>query len=216
VIQREAVTTPPEIEPLALVDALRTLIETVRLTDAPAEALEGARCLIDAANGELASFRHTGQIAQGALNGDGIKLRSAWLGSPNEFFPYSPIVGPLNPVAPPVRMWADDAKHVHGEVVLDAPYVGPPGLVHGGVIALIFDELLGAAAVINECPGFTGTLTVKYLRGTPVRTTLTMEAFVERVEGRKTFVTGEIRNGDVVTASATGIFIATETQQPRQ
>jgi acyl-coenzyme A thioesterase PaaI-like protein len=177
--------------------------------------LAGAQRLIDDARAALDPHRHTGQIAQGALNGEGVRLRDVLTGSPNQFFPYSPIVGPLNPIAPPVRMWADSARHVHGEVVLDAPYVGPPGLVHGGVLALIFDELLGAAAVINDCPGFTGTLTVKYLRGTPVRTPLTMEASVERVEGRKTFVTGEIRNGAAVTAVATGIFISTETQLPR-
>lgn len=208
-------TTPPQEESVALVDALRSLIESARLVDAPADVLAGAQRLIDDARAALDPYRHQGQIAQGALDGEGIRLRDLFTGSPNQFFPYSPIVGPLNPIAPPVRMWADEARHVHGEVVLDAPYVGPPGLVHGGVLALIFDELLGAAAVINECPGFTGTLTVKYLHGTPVRTPLTMEASVERVEGRKTFVTGEIRNGETVTAVATGIFISTPSQLPK-
>jgi acyl-coenzyme A thioesterase PaaI-like protein len=209
------VTTFPQDETVALVDALRSLIESARLADAPVEVLADVQRRIADARALLDPHRHDGQIAQGALDGGGIRLRDLFAGTPNEFFPYSPIVGPLNPIAPPVRMWADDARHVHGEVVLDAPYVGPPGLVHGGVLALIFDELLGATAVINECPGFTGTLTVKYLRGTPVRTRLTMEASVERVEGRKTFVSGEIRNGDTVTAVATGIFISTETQLPR-
>jgi acyl-coenzyme A thioesterase PaaI-like protein len=209
------VTTFPHEETVAFVDAVRALIATTRIVDAPAHALAEAQRLVDAARAELDPFRHTGQVAQGALDGDGLGLGTPFSGSPIEFFPYSPIVGPLNPVSPPVRMWADDALHVHGEVTLGAPYNGPPGLVHGGVIALVFDELLGACAVINKCPGFTGTLTVKYLRGTPIRTPLTMESWIDRIDGRKTFVSGELRNGDTVTASATGIFISTPSQLPK-
>ncbi|CAB4734022.1 MAG: PaaI family thioesterase [Actinobacteria bacterium] len=209
-------TTFPHEEAVELVGALRELIATVRVVDAPIEVLSAARLLIDDARAVLDPHRYVGQVAQGALEGEGIGLRTPFVGTPNEFFPYSPIVGPLNPVAPPVRMWADDALRVHGAVTLGAPYNGPPGLVHGGVLALIFDELLGACAVVNQCPGFTGTLTVKYLRGTPIRTPLTMEAWIDRVDGRKTFVSGELRNGAIVTATATGIFISVDHQIVKQ
>ncbi len=213
-IQRVAVQTFSHNEAVALVDSLRSLIATTRVVDAPAEVLAGAQRLIDEARAALDPYRHTGQVAQGALDGQGIGLRSSFTGVPNEFFPYSPIVGPLNPLSPPVQMWADDARHVLGAVTLEAPYTGPPGLVHGGVIALVFDELLGACAVVNQCAGFTGTLTVKYLRGTPIRKPLTMEAWIDRIEGRKTFVSGELRHDGAVTASATGIFISTASQMP--
>ena len=205
-----------EHETVALADAVRGLIDAVRMVDAPAVVLDDARRAVEAATAALAPHRTHGVPAQGALDGAGFGLRSAFLGEPAEFFPYSPIVGPRNPLAPPVRMWAATDGHVHGEVTFPAPYAGPPGLVHGGVLALLFDELLGACAVINECPGFTGTLTVKYLRGTPMRSPLTLDAWIDRVEGRKTFVTGEVRHCDVVTASATGIFISVAHQIEKQ
>lgn len=205
-------TDVPHDATRALVDAVRELIDVTRLAAAPVDVLAAAAAQVDAARALLAPHRFHGITAQGALDGGGYGLLSEFLGEPGDYFPYSPIVGPLNPIAPPVRLWAGTDGRMHGEAQLGAAYTGPPGLVHGGIIALVFDELLGACAILNEAPGFTGTLTVKYLRGTPVRAPLTLEAWIDRIEGRKTFVTGEVRNGDVVTATATGIFIATAHQ----
>ncbi len=194
-------------ETVELADAIRGLIDATRLSVAPAGALVEARRLVVAARGLLDPYRVEGTPAQASIDGAGIGLGAPLTGEPADYFPYSPIVGPRNPVAPPIRLWANH-KRVHGEMALGAAYAGPPGLVHGGVIALVFDELLGACAIVNEAPGFTGTLTVRYLRGTPVLRPVTMEAWVDRIEGRKTFVTGELYAGDHVTATATGIFIA--------
>ena len=44
-----------------------------------------------------------------------------------------------------------------------------PGLVHGGVSALILDQLLGEAAGAGGKPGMTGTLTLRYRRAHPAR-----------------------------------------------
>ena len=201
---------------VAVADALRGLIDALRLAAAPVDALAEAQALVERAEAVLAPHRFGGLPAQGALDGAGFGLRSDMVGEPNGYFPYSPIVGPRNPIAPPVRLWPAANGRMHGSAELGAPYAGPPGLVHGGIIALLFDELLGACAILNEAPGFTGTLTVKYLRGTPLRTPLALEAWVDRIEGRKTFVTGELRSGDTVTATATGVFIATAHQIEKQ
>ena len=55
-------------------------------------------------------------------------------------------------------------------------YEGPPGCVHGGVIALVFDELLGAANIAAGSPGMTGTLTIRYREPTPIRTEIRLES----------------------------------------
>lgn len=60
-----------------------------------------------------------------------------------------------------------DAIRCWSEFTLGAPYEGPPGLVHGGVCALVLDHILGEAASERLTkPLFTGTISVKYLRGT--------------------------------------------------
>jgi acyl-coenzyme A thioesterase PaaI-like protein len=121
----------------------------------------------------------------------------------------NPLAGLSNPLAPPINMWIKDGRAV-GRVTMGWAYEGPPGTVHGGYVAAIFDQFLGMAQVIGKQPGMTGTLTIRYHLRTPLNTELHLEAWIEQIEGRKTRVCGEIHVGDSLTASCEGIFI-----QPR-
>lgn len=120
---------------------------------------------------------------------------------------YSPLRGLLNPVAPPVKMWTEN-EVTFGSVTFDAAYEGPPGHVHGGYLAAIFDELLGAAQTVSGKPGFTGTLEIRYLAPTPLYRELKLEGRCTGSEGRKVFAEGKIYAGERVLAEAKGIFIA--------
>ncbi len=192
---------------IELTDALRTAIEAARRADAPGAVLAEARDLIvQVAHLLGGQHRYTGAIMQGALREMKRTLIEGDVSDPGNYFPYSPIVGVHNAIAPPVRMRLD-GEVMRGEVTVPAQYVGPPGMVHGGVIALIFDELLGAANVSMGCGGFTGTLSVRYVNTTPIEEPLTMAAWIDRVERRKVFTVGELRHGDTLTAAAEGIFI---------
>lgn len=125
---------------------------------------------------------------------------------PEEFFPTSPVIGFANPLAPPVLVDTSGGE-VHARAVFDEPYEGPPTCVHGGVIAMVFDELLGAANIVAGQPGMTGTLTIRYRRPTPLGTELQMVARCTGREGRKIRAWGAIYHGDVMTAEAEGIFV---------
>lgn len=115
------------------------------------------------------------------------------------------VVGVRNPIAPPLTVVAD-ADGVFAEFELSATYEGPPNLVHGGVSALILDQLLGEAAAAAGKPGMTGTLTVRYRRATPLGA-LRGEAHVDRVDGIKTYVVGHIADAEGVCVEAEGVFI---------
>jgi len=123
-------------------------------------------------------------------------------------FGYDPVIGNANPIAPPVEISFDEDKTLHGRVNLDRQYEGPPGYVHGAVIASIFDLLLGLANAVAGNQGMTGTLTIKYRRPTPLKTDLHIVARVLRSEGRKSFTSGEIYAGDTLCAECEGLFIA--------
>ena len=119
------------------------------------------------------------------------------------------VMGLRNPFASVdvARKWVDDAKHVHAELSLGPLYEGPPGLVHGGVSALILDQLLGEAAAVGGGPGMTGRLTVHYRRPTPLGE-LTAEAWLESTAGRKSTVRGVVRDVEGrTTVEAEGLFI---------
>lgn len=192
--------------------ALRALIDDSRRCDAPGDALARARELIEEASALLRPYRYDGEVMQSTLRGPNPMMTSMRTANPADYFPYSPIVGPLNAIAPPVRLHVDGDR-LRGRLVLDAPYVGPPGTVHGGVIALIFDELLGCANIAQGYGGFTGTLTIRYERRTPICEQIELESWVDRIEGRKVFTVGTISYDGSVTARAEGVFITASNAQ---
>jgi hypothetical protein len=192
-----------------LVDAVRALIGAQRMADAPADVLEAAVTLVRDATDLLAPHVVDGIPGQNALRAAYPDREQFATGDPARFFPYSPVVGPLNAIAPPV-VFTFDGERMSGHGRLPAPYTGPPGTVHGGVVAMVLDELLGA---VNACLGlgaYTGTLTVRYERPTPIGEDLAFDAWVDRTEGRKVFTVGTISAGGAVTARAEGVFIRVE------
>jgi acyl-coenzyme A thioesterase PaaI-like protein len=120
--------------------------------------------------------------------------------------PYSPVSGKRNPVAPPIRLWRD-GNEVRGEAVFSPTYAGPPDSVHGGIIAAVFDEVLSMANVITGRAGFTGTLSIRYQRKTPLDTPIELWGANITNEGRKQISRAEFRVNGEVTASAEGLFI---------
>jgi acyl-coenzyme A thioesterase PaaI-like protein len=96
---------------------------------------------------------------------------------------------------------------VRGEAIFSPTYAGPPDSVHGGIISAVFDELLSMANVITGSAGFTGTLTIKYHRKTPLNAPIELWAKNVRNEGRKQLSVAEMRVDGEVTASAEGLFI---------
>jgi acyl-coenzyme A thioesterase PaaI-like protein len=119
----------------------------------------------------------------------------------------NPVVGLRNAMAPPLIIEQDAEGRCHSEFSLGAPYEGPPGWVHGGICALVLDQILGEVASDGLTkPLFTGTITLKYLRGTPLGA-LRAEAWIDRVDGVKTYARGELRDAEGVTVQADGVFI---------
>lgn len=117
------------------------------------------------------------------------------------------VIGLRNPVAPPLRIERSPDGKAWSRFHLGPQYEGPPGLVHGGVSALLLDQLLGEAAAAGGSPGMTGRLTLTYRRPTPLGD-LSGEAWIDRVEGFKTTVKGHLKDaGGNPTVEAEGLFI---------
>jgi acyl-coenzyme A thioesterase PaaI-like protein len=116
-------------------------------------------------------------------------------------------VGLRNAVAPPMEVQHDEAGETRAEVHLGAAYEGPPGLVHGGVSALLLDHLMGVTA----SHGFsrvtvTGTLTLCYREQLPLGRAL-LTGRISAEEGRKVYVEARIEGGKGVAVEAEGVFI---------
>lgn len=94
-------------------------------------------------------------------------------------------------------------------------HLGGNGAVHGGQIPLLFDDLLGTFVGMKAQSGSrTAYLKVDYRRITPINRPLCVEAAIERVEGRKTFISGRLLDGEHLCAVADALFVRLLPGQP--
>ncbi|MEY1662731.1 PaaI family thioesterase [Isoalcanivorax beigongshangi] len=110
-------------------------------------------------------------------------------------------------MAPPLELWLD-GDVVRGRATLGPAWQGPPGRVHGGVVALMLDILMAKCQDLVHGLGMTGTLNIRYQAGTPLRKEVLMEARIQRIEGRKMFVEGRFFVDGEQTVLAEGIWIS--------
>jgi acyl-coenzyme A thioesterase PaaI-like protein len=100
-----------------------------------------------------------------------------------------------------------DDQHVAARVALGRFYLGAAGAAHGGVLPLIFDETMGRLANTGRSRSRTAYLHVNFRAVTPVGPELRVTARVDRIEGRKRFLTGAIYHDGTLTADAEGLFV---------
>jgi acyl-coenzyme A thioesterase PaaI-like protein len=189
---------PSEHPRVRLANSVRAVMQSIATSTADDEAVSSAVELVERAARQLADGPH-GRAYHGSAEG-------SLGGVPSGFQSHSPVTGPLNPLAGPVRLTASE-REVVAEVTYGDAYEGPPGHVHGGVIAALFDEVLGLAQALSGHPGMTGRLEISYRSPTPLHTPLRVTGRFDRVEGRKIFTSGEITAGDRLCAEAVGLFI---------
>lgn len=176
-----------------LAEAVRELVDATIRTEADEAVVLEARAAIEAITESLRQRTRPAGVSY-RVDGRALPLGNA-------------AVGVCNPIAPPVVVHHEGAGRCWSEFVLGAAYEGPPNLVHGGVSALVLDHMLGEAASEGlSKPRFTGTITVKYLRGTPLGP-LRCEAWIDGRAGVKVFARGTISDASGVTVEAEGIFI---------
>jgi acyl-coenzyme A thioesterase PaaI-like protein len=118
----------------------------------------------------------------------------------------SPVSGRVNPVAAPL-IFRHEGERTLATATYAVQHEGPPGHVHGGVVAAAFDELLGVAQMAAGAAGFTGSLSVRFHRPTPLHVPITYEARVEGRDGRKLTVTATSTDGRHELAEARGVFV---------
>ena len=186
-----------EVAQESLADAVRELLDATIRTKAAPETLDALTEQIRAVSRELLQEAHPGPLGLRVCS-DG-KLRD----------PGNPAVGRRNAIAPPIRVKSDrENARVSASFNLGAPYEGPPAHVHGGMLALVLDQVLGTVPALVGRPGMTAYLNVTYRRPTPLQEDLTAEGWVDREEGWKTFVKGHILDAQGrVTAETEGLFI---------
>jgi acyl-coenzyme A thioesterase PaaI-like protein len=190
---------PPEIrwapsdERRELGQALRRLLDVVVQTGAGPDELTAAAAAVNRLADGLAV--RTVQADQSVGEGS--------------YRTHMSLVGGLShPIAPQLTMQVDDAgSRGAGQVVIGRLFQGGPGLVHGGVVALLIDHAMGCVAARPDRPAMTVRLGLRYRRPTPLGVPLTVSVSLDRIEGRRLHLSASIVADGEVTVDADGTFL---------
>jgi acyl-coenzyme A thioesterase PaaI-like protein len=178
------------------VEAVRTLQDLTRSADAPDDVVTRAADLIEDVNALLAPY-------------DADEWRS-----PSGRRMDLPNRGNIMQV--PVNLGVVDGR-VAGTARFRRFHLGRNGAVHGGALALLFDSLLGYTAFkLSESPRQrTAFLHVDYRKIVPVEKELRVDAGIDRIDGRKIFLTGRVLDDDdTVLCEAEALFLMLLPGQP--
>ncbi|MGF7238575.1 MAG: PaaI family thioesterase [Frankia sp.] len=115
----------------------------------------------------------------------------------------------------PAVIWdVRDGERASCRVTFGRHYLTVSGAVHGGAIPLVFDEVLAMLANFGRTFARSVYVNVDFRSLTRIDVPLRLDATVDRVEGRKLFLTGRLFDGDTLCAEAESLFIQLKPSQP--
>jgi acyl-coenzyme A thioesterase PaaI-like protein len=105
-----------------------------------------------------------------------------------------------------IRGWARFARF----------HLGRNGAVHGGAMGMLFDTMLGLTTVMvtGSRRQRTAYLKIDYRDIVPIEKELQFDAGVDRVDGRKIFVSGRLSDGETLLTEADALFVRLKPGQP--
>jgi acyl-coenzyme A thioesterase PaaI-like protein len=154
------------VDPLPQMRTVASLIRSVTglalSLEAPHAALERLLAALRGAEADLARLVPTGSAPRVGTNvaTDG-----------RAYIDHSRDIGAYNPCFPEYSIRVDGDR-ASGTVTFPIAYEGPPGIVHGGFLAVFFDSVIQHHNCDVGVAGKTTSLTVNYKRPTPLLTEL--------------------------------------------
>jgi acyl-coenzyme A thioesterase PaaI-like protein len=184
-------------------DALRDLVEQASATEVGEDVLRQVAAQVRQAAAQLTQRTRT----------------RADLPSADDLFGgyrmYNPVTGTGSGLAAPLHVEVTP-NSVVGTCTLGLAFEGPPTFAHGGVSAMLLDQLLGHAAVAAGHPGMTVQLELKYRAPVPLQTPLRLTAEVGAVNGRRVTAWGVLTTAaepGKILVEASGTFVGLRAEQ---
>ena len=111
----------------------------------------------------------------------------------------------------------DTARTIVGRFRLGAEYQGAFGIIHGGVIAVVLDEVMGKVCRFRGVRAVTAEMNIEYLKPVWVDADLVVKGYEKEITGRNLHLVGEIQDasGNVL-ARSRGRFVILGAAQKKQ
>ena len=123
---------------------------------------------------------------------------------------YCFVCGRKNPYGLYMKFYDNGRDEVHAEHCIPEVYQGYPGIVHGGIVAAMLDEVVGRVVIIEDHHHFMMSvkLEIKYRHPVPTETPLTLIGRIVRLRGRLGKAVGELLLPDGILAAEAAMTLA--------
>lgn len=103
--------------------------------------------------------------------------------------------GDLHPTGLHLVAYAGEGLDITAQFTVTEDHQGAPGLAHGGLLSLAFDEALGKLMWLLRAPAVTGRLETDFIKPVPMGTTLYITAEITGQINRKVYTSAVGRIG---------------------
>jgi acyl-coenzyme A thioesterase PaaI-like protein len=97
-----------------------------------------------------------------------------------------------------IKFYQPEPGKVVANYSVPARFEGYPGIVHGGVVSAMLDEVAGRAFITGDPPRFmvTAKISVRFRKPVPIEQPLQLFGYAKEDKGRMAVAAGEIRDLD--------------------
>ena len=98
-------------------------------------------------------------------------------------------------------------RKIYAKYTFEKSFEGGPGLVHGGILSTVLDDMMGYATFTRNLFCVTANLNVNFRAPSPVDKEFELYAWVKEVDGNKVYAESVIQSEDAIHVEADGLFI---------
>ena len=125
------------------------------------------------------------------------------------------VCGPKNPLGLKLKFEHPEKALLRSTVIFAKEHQGYKDIVHGGMLAMVLDEMMVNLAWKEGKPAVTAELTVRLKKAAKIGERVHLEGRIEREEGRVLYARSEAKNeaGELL-AQATATCILIRSKKP--
>ncbi len=117
------------------------------------------------------------------------------------------VCGKANPIGLKLDFEYPEKGMAHAEVSVSQLFEGYPGVVHGGILSTLMDEVMAKAVIASGKAAFTAKLNVSYRKPLPPHQKVQLRGWIELAKTRTIRTRATISSQDEVFAEAEAVFI---------
>ncbi len=127
------------------------------------------------------------------------------------------VCGRDNPIGLHMHVYAEPDGCVYADYIPREEQQGYPGVMHGGILTAMLDELIGRTAIASDLWCMTAKLEMRFRKPVPIGEPLKLKGEITKKTGRVLEGIGEIRLADgSLAVEAHGIYLRIPNEQLEQ